>query len=262
MGNSSADCMAPEVLVPEWIVPDWPAPPGVHAFVTTRAGGVSRSPYDSFNLGTHCGDDPAAVATNRAQLRACLPTEPAWLRQVHGSAAVDAAWVAAGEAAADASFTDRRGTVCAVLVADCMPVLRADRSGRVVAVAHAGWRGMSTGVIEAAVAGMAAMGAAAGELIAWLGPAIGPERFEVGDDVRAAFILKAAGAAAAFQPFPGRPGKWLCDLYALARLRLAGLGVKSVYGGGYCTVNEARFFSYRRDQATGRMGAFIWLGPG
>ena len=245
-----------------WIVPDWPAPARVRAFVTTRAGGVSRAPYDSFNLGTRCGDDAAAVMANRAALRNYLPGEPAWLRQVHGAVAVDAARIAPGEPEADASFTHASGIVCAVLAADCMPVLLADRSGRAVAVAHAGWRGMSTGVIEAAVEGMEGTGVAAGELIAWLGPAIGPERFEVGDDVREAFILTAAGAAAAFQPFPGRPGKWRCDLYGLARLRLAALGVKAVYGGGYCTVNEARFFSYRRDQATGRMGAFIWLGPG
>ena len=261
-------------LHPEWIVPDWPVPQNVRAFVTTRAGGVSAAPYDGFNLGTRCGDDAVAVRVNRAQLRASLPSEPFWLLQVHGARALDAARVGASDVVhevepdvvpevdpdadpeADASYTRATGIVCAVLVADCMPVLLANQSGTAVAVAHAGWRGMSSGVIEAALAGMDEVPR---NVVAWLGPAIGPAQFEVGDDVLQAFGQQDAGAAAAFKPYPGRSGKWLCDLYALARRRLAALGVSAVYGGGYCTVNESRFYSYRRDRQTGRMGAFIWL---
>ena len=250
---------------PEWIAPDWPAPARVRAFVTTRAGGVSRAPYDSFNLGARCGDDAAAVLANRATLRNYLPAEPVWLRQVHGAQTIDAETLAIGagtprqpahEPAADASFTRSPGIVCAVLAADCMPVLLSDRSGAVVAAVHAGWRGMSGGVIEAAVA---AMGVPPGDVVAWLGPAIGPDQFEVGADVRQAFTATNEAAAAAFKPYPERPEKWLCDLYLLARLRLAALGVEGVYGGGGCTVSDARFYSFRRDKTTGRMGAFIWL---
>ena len=262
----------------EWIVPDWPVPPNVRAFVTTRAGGVSAAPYDGFNLGTRCGDEAAAVRANRAQLRAGLPSEPAWLRQVHGARALDAGRVRGSDVVdgvapgvgrelvpavehdadpeADASYTCADGVVCTVLVADCMPVLLANQTGTAVAAAHAGWRGMSSGVIEAAIEGM---GVAPRDVVAWLGPAIGPAQFEVGDDVLHAFSQHDPGAAAAFKPYPGRSGKWLCDLYALARRRLAALGVSAVYGGGYCTVNESRFYSFRRDRQTGRMGAFIWL---
>ena len=242
----------------EWITPDWPVPARVRAFVTTRAGGMSRAPYDSFNLGTRCGDDVAAVTANRAALGKYLPAEPVWLRQVHGTQIIDAGRLLepAREPEADAAFTRSPGTVCAVLVADCMPVLLSDRSGAVVAAAHAGWRGMSAGVIEAAVA---AMGVTPRDVIAWLGPAIGPDRFEVGADVRQAFTANHEAAAAAFKPYPGRPEKWLCDLYLLARLRLAKLGIEAVYGGGGCTVSDARFYSFRRDKTTGRMGAFIWL---
>ena len=242
----------------EWITPDWPAPARVRAFVTTRAGGVSRAPYESFNLGTRCGDDVAAVLANRATLGNYLPAEPVWLRQVHGAQIIDAGkpQESAREPEADASFTRSPGTVCAVLAADCMPVLLCDRAGAVVAAAHAGWRGMSAGVIEAAVA---AMGVAPGDVVAWLGPAIGPDQFEVGADVRQAFTASHEAAAAAFKPYPGRPEKWLCNLYLLARLRLAQLGVETVYGGGDCTVSDARFYSFRRSKTTGRMGAFIWL---
>jgi hypothetical protein len=243
-------------LHPDWVVPDWPAHPRVRAFVTTRAGGVSRPPFDSFNLGLRSGDEAAHVLRNRALLRERLPAEPCWLRQVHGSAVADAAG-AAGEPAADAAFARSPATVCAVLVADCMPVLLADDEGSVVGVAHAGWRGLAGGVVEA-LAG--AMGVAPRRLIAWLGPAIGPAAFEVGEDVLAAFTAADPGAQAAFQPYPGRPGKWLADLGALARRRLAALGVASVHGGGMCTVSEARWFSHRRDRgASGRMAAFIWL---
>lgn len=236
------------------IVPDWPAPAGVRALVTTRAGGVSLPPWDSLNLGDHVGDDPAAVAENRRRLRAHLPAEPLWLRQVHGVRCIDAARAAPG-AEADAVRARVPGVVCAVLTADCLPVLICDEAGTAVAAAHAGWRGLAAGVIEATVA---ALGLPGERLMAWLGPAIGPERFEVGGEVRAAFVAQDAGAAAAFAAQPD--GKWLCDLYALARRRLAALGVHRVAGADFCTVNDAgRFFSYRRDGASGRMATLIWL---
>jgi len=238
-----------------WIVPDWPAPAAVRALSTTRAGGVSLAPYASLNLGAHVGDDPARVAENRARLRRLLPAEPRWLNQVHGSAVVDAAAVA-GLPDADAAFSRKPGAVCVVMTADCLPVLLCDRAGTVVAAAHAGWRGLHGGVVEATVA---AMGVAPGELIAWLGPAIGPQAFEVGGEVRAAFVAADGRAEAAFRP-AAQAGKWLADLYLLARQRLAALGVSAVHGGDCCTVGEAdRFFSYRRDGVTGRMASLIWL---
>ena len=243
---------------PDWIVPDWPAPPGVRAFFTTRAGGVSPTPFDSMNLGLRSGDALGNVERNRAILRACVPSKPAWLRQVHGSSVVAAATVAGQvEVEADASWTDQPGVTCAVMVADCMPVFLCDRDGGAVAVAHAGWRGLSGGVIEATVR---AMGVPGERLLAWLGPAIGPDNFEVGEDVLRAFVAHDSAAQAAFLPYPDRPGKWLCDLYALARQRLAALGVASIGGGGFCTVAERRMFSHRRDQGkSGRMAALIWL---
>ena len=238
-----------------WIVPDWPVPAAVRALSTTRAGGVSLAPYASLNLGAHVGDDPARVAENRARLRRLLPAEPCWLNQVHGSAVVDAAAVA-GLPDADAAFSRKPGAVCVVMTADCLPVLLCDRAGTVVAAAHAGWRGLHGGVVEATVA---AMGVAPGELIAWLGPAIGPQAFEVGGEVRAAFVAADGRADAAFRP-AAQAGKWLADLYLLARQRLAALGVSAVHGGDCCTVGEAdRFFSYRRDGVTGRMASLIWL---
>lgn len=242
---------------PDWIVPDWPAPAQVRAFITTRAGGVSPPPFDSMNLGLRSGDAPGNVESNRAILRACLPSAPAWLRQVHGATAVAASMVAGAEVEADASWTDHPGVTCAVMVADCMPVFLCDRDGATVAVAHAGWRGLSGGVIEATVR---AMGVPGERLLAWLGPAIGPDNFEVGDDVLQAFVAHDRAAHAAFRAYPGRPGKWLCDLYALARQRLAALGVASVDGGDFCTVTNRRMFSHRRDQGrSGRMAALIWL---
>lgn len=241
----------------DWIVPDWPAPPRVRACFTTRAGGVSPAPFDSMNLGLRSGDVLGNVESNRAILRACLPSAPAWLRQVHGATAVAASMVAGAEVEADASWTDQPGVTCAVMVADCMPVFLCDRDGATVAVAHAGWRGLSGGVIEATVR---AMGVPGERLLAWLGPAIGPDNFAVGDDVLQAFVAHDPAAHAAFRPYPGRHGKWLCDLYALARQRLAALGVASVDGGGFCTVAERRMFSHRRDQGrSGRMAALIWL---
>lgn len=255
-------------------IPDWPAPPGVRALSTTRAGGVSAAPWRGFNLGDHVGDDARAVAANRALLRRELPAEPVWLTQVHGTHCVDAARAAPG-VEADASFTRERGVVCAVLTADCLPLLLCDRHATVVAVAHAGWRGLAAGVIEAAVAAMQVPG---GELMAWLGPAIGPQAFEVGGEVRDAFVAHDAQAAAAFVAAPG--GKWRCDIYDLARRRLHALGVRRVAGArsaisgmqstgavpgdtathNFCTVADSeRFYSYRRDGATGRMASLIWM---
>lgn len=238
----------------EFVVPDWPAPPGVRALVTTRKGGASRAPWHEFNLGDHVGDDADAVAANRARLRALLPAEPRWLAQVHGTRCVDAARVE-GRTEADASVTRERGVVCAVLTADCLPVLLCAADGSAAGIAHAGWRGLADGVIESAVA---ALGMPGGRLLAWLGPAIGPRAFEVGDEVRARFTEADAGAAAAF--VARGEGKWLCDLYALARRRLHALGVERVAGGGECTVADAaRFYSYRRDGVTGRMASLVWL---
>lgn len=236
------------------ILPDWPAPARVHGLMTVRTGGVSQAPWSSFNLGDHVGDDPTHVAANRASLRRQLPAEPAWLRQVHSARVVEAGRDPNPEA--DASYSRETGQVCAVLTADCLPVLFCDRAGSVVAAAHAGWRGLADGVLEATVA---AMQVAPREVMAWMGAAIGPQAFEVGDEVRAAFVAQQPEAAAAFVPHA--PGKWLADLYALARIRLGHAGVEAVYGGGRCTFNETDvFYSYRRDGVTGRMASLIWLG--
>jgi YfiH family protein len=226
--------------------------------MTTRQGGVSSAPWDSFNLGDHVGDDPQHVAANRARLRQNLPAEPLWLKQVHGARVVDAA--VTSDLEADAAFTRNPATICAVLTADCLPVLFCDRAGSVVAAAHAGWRGLASGVLEAAVA---AMGVAPEDVLAWMGPAIGPRAFEVGDEVRQVFVRQHAEAASAFTPQPSSAEskqKWLADIYQLARLRLNHAGVTSIYGGGRCTYGEpGEFFSYRRDGVTGRMAALIWL---
>ncbi|WP_126444228.1 peptidoglycan editing factor PgeF [Sulfuricystis multivorans] len=242
----------------DFIVPDWPAPPHIHALVTTRAGGVSTGPYASFNLADHVGDDPEAVAENRHRLRAFLPTEPVWLEQVHGTRCIDAASVAVG-CEADAAYSRIPGVVCAVLTADCLPVLLCDEAGTVVAAAHAGWRGLAAGVIEATVAAMNVPGE---RLLAWLGPAIGPQSFEVGGEVRGAFIAHDPAAASAFRAQAN--GKWLCDIYRLAALRLQALGVCRITSADFDTVRDAeRFYSYRRDGVTGRMASLIWLGnPG
>ena len=241
-------------LQPGLIVPDWPAPGRVHALQTTRHGGVSLPPFDDFNLGDHVGDDALAVARNRALLQAFVPTEPLWLRQVHGSEVVDAA-DAACLPQADASVTTRAGVVCAVMTADCLPVLLCDEAGTVVAAVHAGWRGLAAGVIEAAVH---SMGVPTATLMAWLGPAIGPQAFEVGTEVFDAFTGADRRAREAFRQTAG--DKWLADIYLLARQRLQQLGVQRVYGGGFCTYSEReRFFSYRRDGRTGRMATLIWL---
>lgn len=241
-------------MAPELLLPDWPAPPTVRALQTTRRGGVSRAPYESFNLGDHVGDAIDAVGANRALLRRSLPNEPVWLRQVHGTVVVDAGRVPSG-IEADAALARGPGAVCAVMTADCLPVLLCDRRGTVVAAVHAGWRGLCGGVIEATVAAMAVP---ANDLMAWLGPAIGPAAFEVGDEVRTAFLVADAAAGEAFVPHG--PGKWLADIYLLARQRLAGVGIVDIWGGGACTVSDPqRYFSYRRDGVTGRMATLVWL---
>ncbi len=238
------------------IRPDWPAPAAVRSCVTTRHGGVSRPPWDSFNLGAHVGDAPAAVAANRHRLRriAGLPAEPAWLDQTHGAEVVEAGdW--AEPPAADASVSHRTGVVCAVMTADCLPVLFCAVNGAEVAVAHAGWRGLAGGVLEATLAAMATPN---GEIMAWLGPAIGPRAFEVGDEVRQRFVAADGDAAGAFVAH--RPGRWLADIYALARRRLRKAGVTHLFGGDRCTYTERDlFFSYRRDGTTGRMASLIWI---
>jgi len=223
--------------------------------MTTRAGGVSRGSYASLNLATHVGDDAADVAENRRRLRAALalPTEPAWLEQAHGTGV--AVLPAAVAGAADAAVSFAPGSVCAVLVADCLPVFLASHDGDRVGIAHAGWRGLAIGVVEAVIA---ALDCDPARLMAWLGPSIGPSVFEVGDDVRDAFLAGDRGSAAAFRP--GREGRWLADLPALARRRLAAAGVGAAYGGDLCTLSDpARFYSYRRDGVTGRMAALAWL---
>jgi len=238
------------------IRPGWPAPDCVHALVTTRAGGVSVAPYDSLNLGVHVGDDPARVAENRRRLRALLPEEPCWLNQVHGTTVLDADMWVGGLPDADAVVSRRSGRVCVVMTADCLPVLLCDDAGTVVGAAHAGWRGLHGGVLEATVAAMAVPPST---LMAWLGPAIGPAAFEVGDEVRQAYVGQDPRAAGAFQTTQ-QPGKWMADLYALARFRLEALGVVRVHGGEFCTHADAtRFYSYRRDGVTGRMASLIWL---
>jgi YfiH family protein len=241
---------------PDWIVPDWPAPANVRAVITTRAGGVSTGPCASFNLGLSTGDDAAAVSENRERLRALLPAEPRWLKQVHGSRVLEAESVSETPDA-DAATARDAGTVCAIMVADCLPVLFTDERGSVVAAAHAGWRGLAGGVIDNTIAAMAARGAQTQHLLAYIGPGIGPGAFEVGDDVFAAFTAHDAAAAAAFRRHT--TGKWLADLPQLARRALERCGVTRVYGGGLCTYSDPhRFYSYRRDRTTGRMGAFIW----
>jgi YfiH family protein len=239
------------------IEPEWPAPSRVHAAFTLRVGGVSVAPYDSLNVGAHVGDAPAAVGENRRRLRERLqlPDEPVWLDQVHGTEVIELEKLE--QRRGDAATTHSTGRVCVIQVADCMPVLFSARDGSAVGAAHAGWRGLAAGVLEATVR---TLRVPTRELIAWLGPTIGQEHFEVGDDVRGAFVAADPGATAAFMP--NTRGRWQCDLYALARRRLAALGIESVFGGGWCTyADPARFFSFRRDGQCGRMAALIWLAP-
>lgn len=236
------------------LLPDWPAPARVRAAITTREGGVSLGPYRSLNLGSHVGDEPAAVAENRRRVVEALglAQPPGWLDQVHGNEVVLA--TPQPGAVADACWTGQAGLPCAVLTADCLPVLFADREGSCVAAAHAGWRGLAAGVLEATVARLPVPPA---RLLAWLGPAIGPGAFQVGEEVRAAFVMAAPEDAAAFRPDGPR---WRADLFALARARLARCGVAAVFGGGVCTVDApTRFFSHRRDGRSGRFASLIWL---
>ena len=237
-------------------VPDWPAPQGVRGAVTLRGGGVSRGIYASFNLGDHVGDAREAVAGNRERLRDMLklPGEPCWLRQVHGTEVATLPVAPARIPEADGAVTGTPGVVLAVLTADCLPVLACSRDGRQVGVFHAGWRGLLAGILER---GVAAMRVAPEEILIYLGPAIGPEHFEVGPEVRAAFLAADAGAAEAFRR--GSGDRWLANIYELARRRLRGAGVQAIFGGDLCTVADpARYFSYRRDGVTGRMASLIW----
>ncbi|MBD9466929.1 peptidoglycan editing factor PgeF [Pseudomonas sp. Pdm06] len=236
-----------------WLTPDWPAPARVKACVTTREGGVSLAPFDSLNLGDHVGDDPTAVAENRRRLIDQFLITPAWLQQVHGIAVVEADPTQV--ATADASWTATPGIACTAMTADCLPVLFCNRAGTRVAAAHAGWRGLANGVLEATLDSLAVP---ANEILAWLGPAIGPQAFEVGPEVREAFIAQLPEAVKAFAASPNA-GKFLADIYQLARLRLAARGITAVYGGGLCTVNDPRFFSYRRNPRTGRFASLIWI---
>jgi YfiH family protein len=259
-----------------WITPDWPTPPGVKALSTLRVGGASLAPYESLNLGDHVGDAAEAVAANRQTLRAAaaLPAEPDWLVQVHGARVRNLDEPAPAAAAHDGAVTRTPGRICAILTADCLPVLLAAEDGSAVGAAHAGWRGLAGGVIEAAVQ---ALGVPPPALLAWLGPAIGPGAFEVGPEVREAFLAAAEGAAGAGVAGPGTAGKgahaasvaaafapnacgrFLADLYQLARLRLERLGITRIYGGGACTFTEsAQYFSHRRDGRTGRQATLIW----
>lgn len=256
----------------DWIVPAWPAPPGVHAVCTTRTGGVSRAPFDGLNLGVHVGDDPGCVRDNRALLAQKLQADPVFLDQVHGTAVVRLEAGAADGAVADGVWTTGTGMACTVMVADCLPILLCNRSGSAVAALHAGWRGLAgrdgVGIVEAGVSAIRAacpidVTQADIDLIAWLGPCIGPLAFEVGDDVRDSLMQSMPLASHCFAP--GVAGKWLADLPAMARARLHAAGVAAVYGndGGqaWCTAsNPLRFFSHRRDRISGRMAACIWRG--
>ena len=270
------------------IYPDWPAPANVKSLQTTRQGGISAAPYDTLNLGSHVGDAPRAVAHNRQSLSPYMPSEPVWLEQVHGTIVANAdlascrvrprhggaehsgTGVAAShllpqsavfasnvsKVQADACIARQGGAVCVVMTADCLPVLLCDEDGTVVAAAHAGWRGLCDGVIEATVN---AMDVAPHKLMAWLGPAIGQQAFEVGEEVRVAFVAHDADAAKAFVAHD-KQGKFHADIYMLARQRLKALGITRIFGGDFCTYHQkVAFFSYRRDGVTGRMGTFIWL---
>ena len=239
----------------DWLEPDWPAPPGVMAISTLRGGGASLGPYASLNLGDHVGDDPAAVAENKARLHraAGLPSGPQWLSQVHGVSVADLDLEGPREPA-DAAFTRHPGRVCAILTADCLPLLFAADAGAVVGAAHAGWRGLAAGVIEAT---FHALGTAPESTVVWLGPAIGPGHFEVGSEVREVFVQQDAGSSEAFKP--SLRGRFMADLTLLARRRLASLGITRIYGGGECTYASAdRYFSYRRDGQCGRQATLIW----
>lgn len=238
------------------IVPQWPLPPGVRACSSTRIGGVSQAPYDSLNLGAHCGDNQADVDENRARVyqAAGFPQQPVWLEQVHGHDILKLTGELPASKRADAAWTNQRRTVCAVMTADCLPVLFCNKAGTEVAAAHAGWRGLCDGVLEETVASFSD---APENIIAWMGPAIGPTAFEVGAEVREAFMARDAQAVSAFVP---KGEKYMANLFELARQRLGNVGVTQLYGGDRCTYSEPdEFFSWRRDRTTGRLASFIWL---
>ncbi|RDH81697.1 MAG: peptidoglycan editing factor PgeF [endosymbiont of Galathealinum brachiosum] len=245
----------------EVIKPDWPAADNVHAFCTTRNDGVSTGEYAGLNLALHVEDDAQQVLTNRELLKQQfhLPDEPVWLDQVHGNRAVNAQYIKSKQSSAltdaDASFSEAANTICTVMTADCLPILICNRKGTKVAAAHAGWRGLADGVIESTVA---ALNERHGQLLVWLGPAIGAQAFEVGKEVRDIFIDNQAKSIEAFKE--NRPGHYLADIYLLAKLRLENMGIRAIYGGEYCTYNDAnRFYSFRRDGKTGRQASLIWF---
>jgi YfiH family protein len=245
----------------DWIIPDWPAPGNVKALFTTRNGGVSRGAngaYDSLNLGVHVNDNLADVECNRTLLCRHLPGEPRWLKQVHGTLPIWIDQAATVIPEGDAVLSRTQGVICAVMVADCLPVFLCDAAGTTVGIVHAGWRGLAGGIIERSIAAMAVDH---NKLMAWLGPAIGPDHFEVGADVYEAFVQQNAQAVQAFVPKnSNHEKKWLADIFLLARQRLTSIGITEIYGGGICTFSDPeRFFSYRRDGETGRMAALIWL---
>lgn len=238
-----------------WITPNWPAPKWVHNCVTTRLGGFSLGDYSSFNLGDHVGDAPQNVTRNRKLLQETLAyQEAAWLKQVHGTRVVKADAKQVLEA--DGCWTNEQGLACVVMTADCLPVLFCDKKGQFVAAAHAGWRGLLNGILEATIE---ALPVVSGEIMAWLGPAIGPQSFEVGSEVMEAFVTRDSKAKQGFQASV-KQGHYLVDLYMLAKQRLVDNGVTAIYGGGFCTLtDEQRFYSYRRQPNTGRMASLIWL---
>lgn len=256
---------------PDWLIPQWPAPGPVRAVCTTRAGGTSAAPYDALNLGDHVGDDAVNVGRNRAILHEALAAKPVFLTQVHGTRTVLLTGKTPQGTEADACIASEPGLACTIMVADCLPVLFTHDEGTWVAAAHAGWRGLAgqggQGVLESVVEGFRAMALVneaydASKIIAWLGPCIGAEAFEVGAEVKAAFELHEPLAARLFKPLPD--GKWLADLQGLARLRLQAMGISRIYGNdgsrAWCTVsNPSRFFSHRRDRVSGRMAACVWL---
>lgn len=251
----------PHFIAPYFITPHWPAPRNVKALQTTRLGGGSLPPYDALNLGEHVGDSPQRVAQNRALLAQYLPNSPLWLSQVHGTRVLDANLSQSSQRSqrsqqADASFTQQRHQVCCVMTADCLPLLFCNEAGTQVAAAHAGWRGLLNGILENT---LASFNDGPESIFVWLGPAIGPAHFEVGQEVYAAFCGQQPAAKVAFTE-GSQQGKWLADLYVLARLRLQRCGITNIYGGELCTFSdEARFFSYRRDGVCGRQASCIWL---
>lgn len=254
-------------IPPDWLLPDWPAPARVRAACTIRTGGVSASPFDRLNLGDHVGDDPACVARNRAIHSAALGARPVYLKQVHGTDVIELDANTADGTRADACWTTQPGVACTIMVADCLPVLLADSGGRCVAGAHAGWRGLAGGVLESLWAVFwpqvaADSESAARQTLVWLGPCIGPSAFELGEDVRSAFLALDPASERHFRPH--LRGKWLADLPGLARDRLRRLGIRQVHGNdgstGWCTVSDpSRFFSHRRDRVSGRLAAAVWL---